>query len=155
MLVFISLFLLVLAGVGASAVPPSFFNLESSLSSGKLSLWISAVRAFGVPLSLFLLKISKNHYIKLACALWGTFMTLFTLIILMGISRFAPSVNLYGVLFTMTVFICSTSVAVFSWIDLASIFRELLERSEKPEKNAKKDTSIEIEGTYQTPTNPS
>ncbi len=155
MIVFISLFLLFLAGIAACTTPPSLFNLETTLSSGKLHLWMITIKAFGIPLSLFLLKFTKNHFIKLASALWGTFLTLFSLILIFTISRLAPSVNLYGVLFIVSVLICSTSVAIFSWIDLSILLKELLDRSKKAQENPPTPTSSEIEGTYQAPTNPS
>lgn len=155
MIVFISLFLMFLAGVGACATPAEFFSLETSLSSSKAALWMTSVKAFGVPLSLFILKLTKNHFIKLACALWGTFMTLFSLVVLLKISGMAPSVNLYGILFLVAVLICSSSVAIFSWIQLSAILKEVLERSKKLRKTNSANPSSDVEGAYQAPTNPS
>ncbi|NBX69687.1 MAG: hypothetical protein EBR01_12070 [Proteobacteria bacterium] len=155
MIVFISLFMTVLAGVAVSVLSPSLFNLETSLSSGPLTLWLTIVRAFGVPLSLLLLRFTKNHYVRLASALWGTLLSFLTLVVILKISGVAPSVNFYGVLFVTAVFICSTSTAIFSWIELARVIKEAFDRSEKIKQQKKRESSIEVEGTYQTPTNPS
>lgn len=155
MIVFISLFMIFLAGIAASVLSPSLFNLETSLSAGYLKIWITLVKAFGVPLSLLLLRLTKNHYVRLASALWGTLLSFFTLVVILKISSVAPSVNFYGILFVTAVFICSTSAAIFSWIELARVFREAFERTQKIKQQNKQDSSIEVEGTYQAPTNPS
>ena len=155
MIVFISLFFLVLAGLAASTASPELFNLETSLSSGYLKLWMTLVRAFGVPLSLLALRLTKNHYVRLATALWGTLLVFFSLTVLLKISGVAPSVNFYGILFVCSVLICSTSSAIFSWIELARIFRAAIDKSDKTKKDFIAETSTQVEGTYQTPTNPS
>jgi hypothetical protein len=155
MLIFIALFLLCAAGVAACGLPPGLFNLETTLSSGKLQLWMMSVRAFGIPLSLLLLKFTKNHWIKLATALWGLFLTFLSLILIFKISDMAPSVNLYGILFVVAVLICSMSVAIFSLVDLSEILKNHLANAKPPIEAPPKQDSTQIEGTYQAPTNPS
>jgi thiol:disulfide interchange protein len=155
MLIFISLFLLCVAGVAACGLPPGLFNLESTLSSGKLQLWMVSVKAFGIPLSLLLLKFTKNHWVKLATALWGLFLTSFSLILVFKISDMAPGVNFYGILFVVAVLICSMSVAIFSLVDLSDILKRHLANTKSPIEASPKQDLSQVEGTYQAPTNPS
>lgn len=155
MLIFISLFLLSAAGVAACGLPPGLFNLETTLSSGKLQLWLMSVKAFGIPLSLLLLKFTKNHLVKLATALWGLFLTFLSLVLIFKISDLAPSVNLYGILFVIAVLICAMSVAIFSLVDLSEILKKHLATAKGPIEAPPKQDSPQVEGTYQTPTNPS
>ncbi|MFM8315559.1 MAG: hypothetical protein ACKOA8_14850 [Deltaproteobacteria bacterium] len=155
MLIYISLFFLFLAGIGACGVPKQLFNLETTLSSGKLQIWLTVIKAFGIPLSLLLLRFTKNYFVTLACALWGLALTLFSLVLIFDISDLAPSVNIYGVLFVTLVFICSLSLSLFSSIELSKVLKKRLAKSESSKIQPPSTNSQEVEGTYQTPTNPS
>lgn len=155
MLIFISLLILTIAGLTACGTPHSLFNLETTLSSGKLQLWLTVVKAFGIPFSLLLLRLTKNTYVKLATALWGMFLSFTSFILLFKITELAPSTNLYGVLFVITVLICAASVTLISMIELSKVLNRSLKKTKKVNAPLSTSGSSEIERAYQTPTNPS
>lgn len=155
MLIFISLFLLFLAGAAACGIPKDLFNLETTLSSGKLQIWLTFIKAFGVPLSLFLLRFTKNHFITLASLLWGLTITFLSLIVVFDISNMAPSVNIYGVIFVFAILISAVSLTLFSGIEFAAVLKQRLSKLETNKTPSTSPSSEEIESTYQTPTNPS
>lgn len=155
MLIFTSLLFLFLAGVAACGVPSHLFNLETTLSSGKLQIWMTCIKAFGIPLSLLLLRLTKNLFVTLATALWGLTLTFLSLVVVFDISDLAPSVNLYGVLFVVAVLISSISLTLFSLIELSKTFKSKIKAPENKKAESTSTQSNEVEGTYQTPTNPS
>ena len=155
MLIFISLLLLFLAGITACGIPKHLFDLETTLSSGKLQVWMVCIKAFGIPLSLLLLRFTKNHFVTLACFLWGLSLTFLSLLLLFDISNLAPSANIYGIVFIVAILICSISLFLFSAIELAGILKKHLPKNEAKKDQLNTSTSEEIEGTYQAPTNPS
>ena len=155
MLIFTSLFLLFLAGLALCGTHSTLFNLETSLSSGKLQLWMMSVKAFGIPLSLLLLRFTKNHFVKLGSAFWGIFLTFLSLLLIFQITDASPSVNLYGVLLIVGVLICSLSVAIFSLVELSKILEEKMAESKKDKSVPNPENLIQVEGANQPPTNPS
>ena len=155
MLIFTSLLFLFLAGVAACGIPSHLFNLETTLSSGKLQIWMTCIKAFGIPLSLLLLRFTKNLFVTLANALWGLTLTFLSLVVLFDISDLAPSVNLYGVLFVVVVLISAISLSLFSMIELSKTLKGKLKTSKTEKTEPTSAQSNEVEGTYQTPTNPS
>jgi hypothetical protein len=156
MLIIISLALLTLAGVAACGIPNTLFNLETTLSLGQLQLWIGTIKSFGIPLSLLILRFTKNTLIKVGCGLWGLFLTFLSLNLIFRISELAPSVNLYGILFVTAVLICSISLAFFSWVEVYSLLPKVPSKTNPGSaKKQAQGRSDQIERTYQTPTNPS
>jgi hypothetical protein len=155
MLIYLSLLFLFLAGTAACGVPKHLFNLETTLSSGKLQIWMMIIKAFGVPLSLLILRVTKNHLVTLASALYGLMLTFLSFIVIFDISELAPSANLYGILFVISILIFSVSLALFSMIEVSKIFKEKLSQMKEKKEPLPKEASDNIEGTYQTPTNPS
>lgn len=155
MLIYLSLLFLSLAGTTACGIPKYLFSLETTLSSGKLQLWMMIIKAFGVPLSLLLLRVTKNHWVTLASALYGLMLAFLSLIVIFDISDLAPSANLYGILFVISILIFSVSLSLFSMIEISKIFKEKLSQFGDKKTSPPKEESANIEGTYQTPTNPS
>lgn len=136
-------------------LPSHLFNLETTLSSGKLQIWMNCVRAFGIPLSLLLLRFTKNIFVTLAGSLWGLALAVLSLVLVFDISDLAPSVNLYGVLFVVSVLISSISLSLFSMIELSKNLKGKLKPSKSKKTASTSGQSNEVEGAYQTPTNPS
>lgn len=106
-------------------------------------------------MSLLLLRLTKNLFVTLATALWGLTLTFLSLVVVFDISDLAPSVNLYGVLFVVAVLISSISLTLFSLIELSKTFKSKIKAPENKKAESTSTQSNEVEGTYQTPTNPS
>lgn len=114
MRLFLCLFCLTAAGVALLATPEPWLKLAPSSASGALHYWHSSLAAFAVPLSLFLLLMTRRNLIALACLGWGLWLTVLSLLLLLQSGTALPQTTPNGLLFVGFVLVSSLGTVLFA-----------------------------------------
>lgn len=114
MRIYLSLFLLVLAGLALIILPQATLGIPKNDTTGVLRLWGSSLKLFAVPLSLLILGFTKNVLIQIANLVWGFWIFIASILFFLRIQEHAPGISQYGRIYLATVLLVSLTLFVFT-----------------------------------------